>query len=356
VENAETPARHPIVGRSVWSGSDLQSNPDWIYVLEASHLDELDAAVRWMRHLAVEQITRADFELPTLAPMLAAMSDELENGRGVARLRGLPVGSHASTDIQRMLWAVALHLGVPVYQNPRGELLSVIEDLSMDPDPSKNFAGETGVKSAGAKALSTDSLNFHTDGADVIGLLCVRNAARGGESKIASTAKAYNEILTRRPDLLEVLFSDWWHLSPRIAGDTYRMPLFGIADGKLTSSWSPANLRKAHEYGDTPPLTPLQQDALALLLEIQEEHCARLPFEPGDAQFLNNHVVSHGRTSFENGPDRASSRAMMRVWVSTPDSRPLPASFEVLWGETRPGRIRGGSAQKDGRRAALIAV
>jgi hypothetical protein len=350
------PERNPITGRSVWSGDDLRANGDWIYSVEATHLEELDAAIQATSHQPLEEITRADFSLPTLAPMLAAVGDELENGRGVARLRGLPVGRHTSEYIQRMFWGAALHLGVPVYQNASGERLAVIEDLSTDPDPSKNFAGETGVKSAAAKALSTDSLNFHTDGADVIGLLCVRNAARGGESKIASTAKAYNEILGRRPDLLEVLFADWWHLSPRIAGGVYQMPLFGMADGKLTSMWSPANLRKAHEVGDTPPLTQLQQEALALLLEVQDAHCALLPFEPGDAQFLNNHVVSHGRTSFENGPDRASSRAMMRVWVSTPESRPLPASLEVLWGETRPGHIRGGAPQADGRRAALIAA
>ncbi len=48
--------------------------------------------------------------------------------------------------------------------------------------------------------------DFHTDGADLVGLLCLHRAHSGGESRIASSAAVYNEMLRRRPDLLEVLY------------------------------------------------------------------------------------------------------------------------------------------------------
>ena len=48
--------------------------------------------------------------------------------------------------------------------------------------------------------------DFHTDGADLVGLLCLHGRDRGGESRIASSAAVYNEILRRRPDLLDVLY------------------------------------------------------------------------------------------------------------------------------------------------------
>ncbi|MDB5413601.1 MAG: hypothetical protein JWR10_1936 [Rubritepida sp.] len=343
--------RLPLTGRSVWSGAELLAESDWIYRLEAPHLVELDRAIVATRAKAPESITRADFPLPLMAPILADIGEELETGRGIARLRGLPVGRYESEDIQRMYWGLSLYVGRPLYQNSRGELLSVIQDRSAD--PKSHFAGETGVKSATAKALSTDSLNFHTDTSDVIGLLCVRNAANGGLTKVASTAKAYNEILAQRPDLLEVLFQDYWHYRPEQAEATFPLPLFGVRDGKLTSTFSPANLRKAQEFAGTPQMSEAQKEALDLLLRVCEAHCIVSAFEPGDAQFLNNHVVSHGRTAFNNDNTSGQSRFMMRVWLATPDSRPMPEQFSVLWGDTAAGSVRGGSPQAgDGRRVA----
>ena len=37
--------------------------------------------------------------------------------------------------------------------------------------------------------------DFHTDGADLVGLLCLQRAESGGESRIASSAAVYNEML-----------------------------------------------------------------------------------------------------------------------------------------------------------------
>ena len=47
---------------------------------------------------------------------------------------------------------------------------------------------------------------FHTDGADIVGLLCLARARSGGESRIASSHAVSNEVLRRRPDLTEVLY------------------------------------------------------------------------------------------------------------------------------------------------------
>ena len=43
------------------------------------------------RGLAWQEVTRENFPLPTLAPLFADMADELENGSGMMKLRGLPV-------------------------------------------------------------------------------------------------------------------------------------------------------------------------------------------------------------------------------------------------------------------------
>ncbi len=46
---------------------------------------------------------------------------------------------------------------------------------------------------------------FHTDSADLVTLLCLRKAVRGGVSSIVSTAAIYKDIEAKRPDLLECL-------------------------------------------------------------------------------------------------------------------------------------------------------
>jgi len=103
-----------------------------------------------------------------------------------------------------------------------------------------------------------------------------------------------------------------------------------------------------------PRLTETQIAAMDLLAEIAEEVCLYAPFVPGDLQLLNNHVVYHGRTAYEDDPTQAQDRLLLRLWLSMPNSRKLPAGFDVLWGDIAPGAIRGGAEQPDHRRSPLV--
>ncbi len=55
--------------------------------------------------------------------------------------------------------------------------------------------------------LGQIALDYHTDGADVIGLMCLRKAKSGGLSCVANAVAIYNELVRARPDLAEVLFA-----------------------------------------------------------------------------------------------------------------------------------------------------
>lgn len=336
--------RQPFAGRSVWTGPELEASSDWIYLLDESHLSEIDAGVAATRGRPYSEIRRDDFPLKRTAAVLEALADELENGRGIARLKSLPVERYGEEELQRIYWAILLHLGRPLYQSPKGDLFRAIRDVGSGAE-----IGPAGtMKSARAKTLSTDSLNFHTDNADVVCLLCVANAREGGLSKVASTARIYNEMLVRRPDLLEVLLRDFHHHHPeQVPGKVMEMPVFGVRDGRLTSVFAPANLRKAHEIMGTPPLDAAQEEALRLLQALGDELCLHMAFAPGDIQFLNNHFVCHGRTDFADGAEAGSRRYMMRAWLSMPSSRALPPAFGALWGEVAAGALRGGAALEE---------
>src|SRR5262249_28763581 len=94
-----------------------------------------------------------------------------------------------------------------------------------------------------------------------------------------------------------------------------------------------------------PPLTAGQREATELLMTLADELSFAMRFEPGDMQLVNNHVIYHARTAFED--DRASGqvRLLYRIWLSLPNSRALPPAHEVLWGSIKAGAVGGGIGQ-----------
>ena len=85
--------RQPIEGRAHWYGKDLEQSGAWIRTLADAHRAEIDAALTRVKQarLPLFGFTRDDFPLPATASLLAEIGDELENGLGAMRLRGLPI-------------------------------------------------------------------------------------------------------------------------------------------------------------------------------------------------------------------------------------------------------------------------
>lgn len=61
----------------------------------------------------------------------------------------------------------------------------------------------------GAPAYTTDKQVFHTDAGDIVSLFALSTAAQGGESKLASSWRVYNELANTRPDLIKTLSENW---------------------------------------------------------------------------------------------------------------------------------------------------
>jgi hypothetical protein len=130
-------------------------------------------------------------------------------------------------------------------------------------------------------------------------------------------------------------------------GDTlfYPLPVWGVRDGKFTSHYSRTFIEVAQRKPDVPRLTREQAEALDLLHELADELSFEMTFAPGDIQFLNNHVVYHARTAFEDDAPSGADRLLLRLWMAMPNSRALPAGHEVLWGSIAAGSVRGGIGQ-----------
>jgi len=342
-------------GSSVWLGAEIRSSARWQRDLPATVLDEIDAALRHVQRqgLAWHAITRDTFHLPGTAALLAEVADELENGCGMVKLRGLPVGRYDETELRQIYYGLATHLVQAVFQNRRGELMRDIRDEGAD--VGKRYGqiegkpGENPFLSSYARTLSNGRLRFHTDRTDVVGLLCVRQAKSGGVSKICSSPAAHNAMLQRRPDLAEALYQDIWR--SRMGEETdavdvvYPLPIFGVRGGRFTSHYSLTYIEAAQRVAGVMPLTVKQREAIDMLMALAEELSFEMTLEPGDLQLLNSHVTYHGRTPFEDDRAAGRDRLLMRVWLSMPNSRALPESHQVLWGSVAAGALRGGIGQ-----------
>ena len=58
---------------------------------------------------------------------------------------------------------------------------------------------------------------------------------------------------------------------------------------------------------------------------VANEPTVNLPMqlEKGDVQFINNHVTLHTRTAWEDFPEPERKRHLLRLWLVTPEARPL---------------------------------
>lgn len=305
----------PIDGPAAWTGAELASRTDWIHILTPVEIADIDRVVASMRALGSprETLTREDVAFDALAPAIAAWRETLARGRGFLLVRGLPVERMSFEDAVAAYWALGLHLGSPVPQNFSGEVLTHVRDTGADPtDPSTRLYKTSAEQ------------DFHTDGADVIGLLCLRGARRGGESRIVSSVSVVNAIARKRPDLVPVLFRDfyWHYFEPEMPAPVhFARPICREQGSRLNTFFIPWYIRRAQELPDVPRMTEEQTATLEALEATANDPALYLDmeFRPGDIQLLKNSVILHKRTAYEDWdvPDR--KRHLLRLWLAASD-------------------------------------
>jgi hypothetical protein len=339
--------RQPVEGPSLWTGPDMQQREAaWTYRLTPSDIAELEAATleAQSRGLDIAEIRRADFPLPTLGPVLERLRDEVVNGRGFVRLRGMPVEGRPIAESATMYWGLGTWFGSARSQNAKGHLLGHVYDLG------GNSANDPHVRSY----ATSEEQNFHIDRSDMVALLCLRRARSGGLSRLASSMAVHNAMLARRPDLLERLYRplpvDRRGEVPEGRAPFYEAPVFNEYAGRLSVLYSRSHIGSAQRFPTARRLTPEDIEALDMLNALAGDPELRLDmsFMPGDVQILHNHTILHARTGYEDWPEVERKRHLLRLWLSPPNGRPLPPVFAECYGSTTIGD-RGGIICKDTR-------
>jgi len=270
-------------------------------------------------------------------------------------LRGIDPGGYDLDTLKLLYAGLCRHIGTLVHSNRGGEIMREIRDVGRDvgerfgalPDGGKPGA----FLSSYSRTLSNGPLRYHTDRCDVVALFCIRQALKGGVSKLCSSPAVHNEMLRRRPDLAAALYAPLWRsrFGEEDATDrsSYPLPVWGVRDGKFTSHYSRTFIEVAQRRpaAEVPRLTAPQAEALDLLHELCDELSFEMSFAPGDIQFVNNHVIYHARTGFEDDPEQGADRLLLRLWMAVPNSRALPEDHAILWRAVAPGALRGGIGQ-----------
>jgi hypothetical protein len=319
----------------------MSRRDDWLMPLSTAEILEVETAVKALagRQADIAAITARDFPLPTLGPKLKArVRDEVLAGRGFLLMRGLPVERWSMREAATAFFGLGVHLGSARSQNGKGHVLGHVQDLGLDvADPNVRIY------------QTNERQTYHTDSCDIVGLLCLQTARSGGLSALVSSTTLFNEMRRRRPELAALLFAplatDRRGEVPPGAEPWFEIPVFNWFAGRLSTIYQRQYIDSAQRFAEAPRLSAAQVEALDLFDSLANDPglMMTMALEPGDMQFVHNHVLLHDRTAFADWPERERRRHLLRLWLAPPGARELPPVYAQRYGNIEPGR-RGGIA------------
>ena len=295
-----------------WTREELEARHGWRLDAPAALATELEALERWSHTVSepVEVFELDRVDLPATRALARRIRRELDEASGVIWLRRLP----AATEMARRLLftALGLCLGRPVGDYGR------LHDVR---DTGRSYRRE-----AIPVSQTRDSTGVHTDSSRravcprYIGLLCIRPAAVGGDSRLTSALQAHEVLRRTAPEALELLYGDFVRdvVTPGADRDSESLrdnsfPIFSAQPGpafRYMRYWIERGQQLVEQPLDTRTLDAF--DRLDAALE-HPEHVVRFRLQAGDMMFCDNTCVAHDRDAYESDPEQP--RLLCRLWI-----------------------------------------
>ncbi|WP_423395537.1 TauD/TfdA family dioxygenase [Burkholderia sp. LMG 21824] len=304
----------PVLGRQAWLRNDVRPEY-WRLNLGVKEQGEILAAVERFRHAPLPLLLchASDFEMPGCRQLMQRVQARLDEGMGLVVLGGLPIQHLSADEAIFAYWILGLLLSRPVATRWDGTILYEVTDSG------KKFG--YGVRGS----ATNGELSFHTDNAfgkvvpDYVGLLCLQQAATGGDSRFCSLYSVHNRFLQEAPDLLKRLYSPC--IYDRQAEHhpdepkTLAMPMLAFDGCRLTARLTPNLIRNGYELAKV-PIDDALLEALALFERLlsHDEFSMEFRLNSGEIQYVNNHWSAHYRSAFV---DAEQKRRLIRLWYRT---------------------------------------
>lgn len=308
-----------------WRAKDVADEGKWTVELNAADHRELDEALHHAKSISNEllHIDREAFPLDGLKAKIAEVERELIDGRGFVRIRGLDAKRYSDDDLTMLYWGIGMHLGDPWPQNKHGHVMGDVTDQGRRPDDPQARGNE----------LGQIGLEYHSDGADVIGLMCLRTAKSGGLSCVANVVAIHNELVRTRPDLAAALYEpvpyDFRGEQAPGGKPYYMFPCFSEHDGRLFVRFIGAYIRASQRHPEAPRLSAKVLEALDVVAAMANDpdFNVYMDLQPGDMQFIDNYHVLHGRTPYVDDVAGGHKRHLKRLWLATRYLKTRPEHF-----------------------------
>lgn len=322
-----------ITGPTVWAREEFEDNDSlWKHTWTEEQIAGLEAAYDKFEASGrnLPEIDRETFPLPeNVLSFLAHIREHTVNGPGFSLLQGLPVERWSVFKSSAIYLGVGAAIGVAISQNRKGHILGHVKDLGNDPTQTDKVRIYT----------TTARQFFHTDGGDIVGLLCLAKAKEGGESDVVSAHHVWNTLQKERPDVAELLTQPNWYFDRKGEISDGQEPwlqkaIFYYHDGRVISHYDPyyvTSVGRFVEAGLIPAHTPEQLEAIDVLEQISLRLALHMVLAVGDIQFVADTHVFHSRTAYVDHLPPAPRRHLLRLWLATPEceggwKRPYPDS------------------------------
>ena len=309
-------AKVPAASR--WTATDIPNSDAIAIEISNSHISMLEEAAVGLAAKGVNPIDTGAVDLPLgeLAPLINEVRREVLYGRGLVLLRGLPVDRLDTNEMALVFWGIGLRLGRAVSQSVMGERLGHVVNV-------------TDVDRHARAYRNRSELAPHSDPGDMLSFLCLRPALEGGVNRFVSSLTVFDEIRTRRPDLLAHLVHGFHYhrFGEEGPGEEpitpHRIPVFSFRDGLISGRYVPEYVQIAADEDPSIVLTDSQVEALDLLHATTNRADLTLDFTmgPGEMVLANNFTVFHARTEFTDSPEHR--RHLLRLWLAAEPTRPV---------------------------------
>jgi hypothetical protein len=302
---------------SAWTAAELGGRDALTVRFTATELAAIDECLNRTRDRGLHEVRSPEFAHPALDGVMGRLYDIVMHGRGVVIATGIERERYTDEELERIYWGLGTYCGQAVVQSVYGDMMGYVEANENDPY---------------ARAYrSTDELRFHCDTHEFVGLMCLQKAHAGGLSKMAGTLAVHNEILRRRPDLLDPLYEGYYLAAPELQHSTrpvtdVKTPVFCYRDGLVSCTYATLFMNRAAEHLGV-ELPAKLREALGLFDEIVADPTFQLQFqlEPGEIMLWENFTNVHARTHFENSAER--KRKLLRLWLKPNTPRPVDPRF-----------------------------
>jgi alpha-ketoglutarate-dependent taurine dioxygenase len=322
--------KHQIAGPSAWRRDDIVA-ADYRVVLSAACLDEIRRLADEIRAFPLPAILRRpeEYELPHCRAAMAEVRRILKEGVRFAVVDRLPLDELSTEAATAIYWLLSSMVARPVAQKLDGTMIYDVHDT-----------GQEALPGSGIRPDKTNvEIRFHQDNAynqappEIVGLLCLRTAKSGGVSRVLSFHTVHNELLAHHPELLPRLYRPFRFDRQRefFPGEeeTFAAPIFTADTGELQARFSAHQIGGGYALAKASGGEPVDDEGAAALtatLEIFERPGIAIDFEfaPGEIQFVDNRVLGHSRTEFEDYPEPERRRHLVRLWLRDKERRAYP--------------------------------